>query len=164
MGDTGGGGFACSGGWCSLMTHSAGSVTTQSIALKYVMASEPYRYTWYLKQVMAYLLLKTLTALKVKCFELDLNFLWFTTKLDFSKIIFCSTTFQSQCTDHPVYKIWLKIQSYVMLFVSLSVGEKNMFWLLKNVCTSVQFANIGNNRSIRGSYKDFVDVLSINVQ
>ena len=37
----------------SLMTHSAGSVTTQSIALKYVMASEPYRYTWYLKQVMA---------------------------------------------------------------------------------------------------------------
>ncbi len=37
----------------SLMTHSAGSVTSQSIALKYVMASEPYRYTWYLKQVMA---------------------------------------------------------------------------------------------------------------
>ncbi len=30
----------------------SGSVTTQSIALKYVMASEPYRYTWYLKQVM----------------------------------------------------------------------------------------------------------------
>jgi hypothetical protein len=29
----------------SLMTHSAGSITTQSIALKYVMASEPYRYT-----------------------------------------------------------------------------------------------------------------------
>jgi hypothetical protein len=38
---------ACSGGegGGSLMTHSAGSVTTQSIALKYVMASEPYRYT-----------------------------------------------------------------------------------------------------------------------
>jgi hypothetical protein len=34
------------------MTHSAGSVTTQSIALKQVMASEPYRHTWYLKQVM----------------------------------------------------------------------------------------------------------------
>jgi hypothetical protein len=30
-----GGGAACSGGWGgSLMTHSAGSVTTQSIALK----------------------------------------------------------------------------------------------------------------------------------
>jgi hypothetical protein len=30
----------------SLMTHhSAGSVTTQSIAFKYVMTSEPYRYT-----------------------------------------------------------------------------------------------------------------------
>ncbi len=29
----------------SLMTHNAGSVTTQSIALKWVMASEPYRYT-----------------------------------------------------------------------------------------------------------------------
>ncbi len=42
-----------SGGWGSPMTHSAGSVTTQSIAFKYVMASEPYRYTWYLKQVMA---------------------------------------------------------------------------------------------------------------
>ncbi len=35
------------------MTHSAGFVTTQSVALKYVMASEPYKYTWYLKQVMA---------------------------------------------------------------------------------------------------------------
>jgi hypothetical protein len=30
---------------CKLMTHSAGSVTTQSIALKQVMAFEPYRYT-----------------------------------------------------------------------------------------------------------------------
>ncbi len=29
----------------SLMAHSAGSVTTQMIAFKYVMASEPYRYT-----------------------------------------------------------------------------------------------------------------------
>ncbi len=45
-----GGRAACSGG--SLMTHSAGSGTTQSVALKYVMASKPYRYTWYLKQVM----------------------------------------------------------------------------------------------------------------
>jgi hypothetical protein len=33
------------GGGGSLMTHSVGSVTTQSIALKCVMASEPYRYT-----------------------------------------------------------------------------------------------------------------------
>jgi hypothetical protein len=41
----GGGRDACSGDGSSLMTHSAGSVTTQSIALKYVMASEPYRYT-----------------------------------------------------------------------------------------------------------------------
>ena len=40
------------GGGC-LTTRSAGYVTTQNIALKYVMASEPYRYTWYLKQVMA---------------------------------------------------------------------------------------------------------------
>jgi hypothetical protein len=29
----------------SLMTHSTGSLTTQSIALKKMMASEPYRYT-----------------------------------------------------------------------------------------------------------------------
>ncbi len=48
-----GGGLPVVGGGGSLMTHSAGSVTTQSIALKYVMASEPYMYTWSLKQVMA---------------------------------------------------------------------------------------------------------------
>ncbi len=48
-----GGGLPVVGGGGSLMTHSAGSVTTQNIALKSVMASEPYRYTWYLKQVMA---------------------------------------------------------------------------------------------------------------
>ena len=48
-----GGGLPVVGGVGSLMTHSSVSVTTQSIALKYVMASEPYRYTWYLKQVMA---------------------------------------------------------------------------------------------------------------
>ncbi len=40
-----GGGLPVVGGGGSLMTHSAGSVTTQSTALKYVMASEPYRYT-----------------------------------------------------------------------------------------------------------------------
>ncbi len=40
-----GGGLPVTGGGGSLMTHSAGSVTTQSIALKYVMASEPYRLT-----------------------------------------------------------------------------------------------------------------------
>ncbi len=48
-----GGGLPEVGGGGSPMTHSAGSVTTQSIAFKKVMASEPYRYTWYLKQVMA---------------------------------------------------------------------------------------------------------------
>ena len=37
------------GGGGSLMTHNAGSVTTQRKAFKYVMASEPDRYT----QVMA---------------------------------------------------------------------------------------------------------------
>ncbi len=31
------------GGGGSVMTHTAGSVTTQSIAFEYVMASEPYR-------------------------------------------------------------------------------------------------------------------------
>ncbi len=44
---------ACSGGGGNVMNHTAGSVTTQCIAFKYVMASEPYRNTWYLKQVMA---------------------------------------------------------------------------------------------------------------
>ncbi len=39
------GGLPAVGGGGSLMTHSAGSITTQSIALKYVMASEPYRNT-----------------------------------------------------------------------------------------------------------------------
>ncbi len=68
-----GGGLPAVGGGGSLMTHSAGSVTTQSIALKYVMASEPYKCTWYLKQVMAGLpyikiyFFKTLIALKKKC-------------------------------------------------------------------------------------------------
>ncbi len=47
------GGLPLVGGGDSLMTHSAGSVTTQSIALKYVMASKPYSYTWYLNQIMA---------------------------------------------------------------------------------------------------------------
>jgi hypothetical protein len=48
-----GGGLPAVGGGGSLMTHSAGFVTTQRKAFKYVMASEPYRYTRYLKQVMA---------------------------------------------------------------------------------------------------------------
>ncbi len=38
-----GGRAACSGDGGSVMTHTAGSVTTQRIASKYVMASEPYR-------------------------------------------------------------------------------------------------------------------------
>jgi hypothetical protein len=33
----------------SLMTHSVGSVTTQSIAFKYVMASEQNRYSYIIK-------------------------------------------------------------------------------------------------------------------
>jgi hypothetical protein len=37
-----GGRAACCGGGGSVMTHTDGSVTTQSIAFKYVMASEPY--------------------------------------------------------------------------------------------------------------------------
>ncbi len=41
------------GGGGSVVTHTAGSVTTQSIAFKNVMAFKPYRTTWYLKQVMA---------------------------------------------------------------------------------------------------------------
>ena len=40
-----GGGLPVMGGGGSLMTHSAGSVTTQRKAFIYVMASEPYRYT-----------------------------------------------------------------------------------------------------------------------
>ncbi len=40
-----GGGLPVVGGWSSVMTHTAGFVTTQSIAFKYVMASEPYRNT-----------------------------------------------------------------------------------------------------------------------
>ncbi len=47
-----GGGLPVVGGGGSLMTHSAGSAT-QRKAFKYVMASEPYRYTWYFKQDMA---------------------------------------------------------------------------------------------------------------
>ncbi len=52
----GGIGLPVVGGGGSLMTHSAGSVTSQRTALTYVLASEPYRYTWHLwhlKQVMA---------------------------------------------------------------------------------------------------------------
>jgi hypothetical protein len=39
------GGLPVEGGGGSLMTHGAGSVTTQREAFKYVMASEPYRNT-----------------------------------------------------------------------------------------------------------------------
>jgi hypothetical protein len=64
-------GWGCDRG--SLMVHNAGSVTTQNIAFKYVMASEPYGYICYLKQVMAAchtlkLIFKTLITLNVKCF------------------------------------------------------------------------------------------------
>jgi hypothetical protein len=48
-----GGGLPVVGDGGSVVTHTAGSVTTQSIAFKYVMAFKPYRNTRYLKQVMA---------------------------------------------------------------------------------------------------------------
>jgi hypothetical protein len=47
------GGLPVVGGGGSVMTHTAGSVNTQSVAFKYMMASEPYRNTLYLKQVTA---------------------------------------------------------------------------------------------------------------
>ncbi len=40
-----GGGLPVVGDGGSLITHCAGSVTTPSIVFKYVMVSEPYRYT-----------------------------------------------------------------------------------------------------------------------
>ncbi len=43
-----GGGLPSVGGGGSLMTQSAGSFTPQNIVFKYVMASEPYRFTCYL--------------------------------------------------------------------------------------------------------------------
>ncbi len=48
-----GGGLHALGAGGRVVTHSAGFVTTQSKAFTNVMASEPYSYTWYLKQVMA---------------------------------------------------------------------------------------------------------------
>ncbi len=56
--------FGGGGGGGSLMTYGAGSVTTQRTAFKHVMASEPYRYTCYLKQVMTSVLHKDLLFLK----------------------------------------------------------------------------------------------------
>jgi hypothetical protein len=41
----GGGGLPVVSSGGSLMTHGTGSVTTLSIAFKYVMALEPYMYT-----------------------------------------------------------------------------------------------------------------------
>ena len=46
-----GGGLPVVRGGGSLMTHSAGSVTTQRKALKYVMASEPYSARIYIQVV-----------------------------------------------------------------------------------------------------------------
>jgi hypothetical protein len=71
------GGLPVVGGGGSVMTHTAGSVTTQSIAFKYVMASEPYRVTgtpdnqnrrWQVCHTLKFPFFKTLIALKVKCF------------------------------------------------------------------------------------------------
>jgi hypothetical protein len=55
-------------------------VTIKSVGFNYVMVILPYRYTWYLKQVMAWLpyikiyFFKTLIALKLKCFRAWLKF------------------------------------------------------------------------------------------
>ncbi len=48
-----GGRAACSGGWGQCNDSYYWLLSTQSIAFKYVIASEPYRNTWYLKQAMA---------------------------------------------------------------------------------------------------------------
>jgi hypothetical protein len=59
----------------NLMTQSSGYVTTQSLAFKYGIAFEPYRYTCYLKQVKAGLpdtkinFSRHFVALKVKNFQ-----------------------------------------------------------------------------------------------
>ena len=54
-----GGGLPVVGGGGSVMTHSAGSVTTQSISVKYVMASEPYR-SWQVCHRLGFTFLKHL--------------------------------------------------------------------------------------------------------
>ncbi len=70
------------GGGGSLKTHNSGSVTTQMKAVKHMMASEPYRYKWYLKQVMASLpyikiyFFKNTYSIENKVFEFGLNFPW----------------------------------------------------------------------------------------
>jgi hypothetical protein len=85
------GGMPVVGGGGSVMNHTAGSVTNQSIAFKYVMASEPYRNTWYLKQVMSGLpynkmyFFKTLIELKVKCFWNCLEMFWIQKNLRYKK-------------------------------------------------------------------------------
>jgi hypothetical protein len=66
-----GGGAAFSCGWGHLMTQSSGAVTHQSKTFKYVKASEPYRYTRYIKQVchtLRFTFLNSPLALKVKWF------------------------------------------------------------------------------------------------
>ncbi len=107
-----GGRASYSGDGGSVMTHTAGSVTTRSIALKYVMAFEPYRNTWYLKQVVGGLpyikisfFLNTYSIeskmfLKLAWIVLDSgqNFSHGIQKTGFfTKMIFCSIIFQSQC-------------------------------------------------------------------
>ncbi len=75
-----GGGLPVVGGGGSLMTHSAGSVTTQRKAFKYVMASRPYRYTWYFNRswkvchTLGFTFFKTLIALKLKILWVWLKF------------------------------------------------------------------------------------------
>jgi hypothetical protein len=65
-----GGGLPVVGVGGSLMTHSAGSVTTQKKAFKYVMASKPYstpdisNRSWQVCHTLRFTFFKTLIALK----------------------------------------------------------------------------------------------------
>jgi hypothetical protein len=62
-----GGRLSVGGGGGSLRNHSAGSVTNQRKAFKYVMASEPYRYIQVqVCHTLRFTFCKTLIALKLK--------------------------------------------------------------------------------------------------
>ncbi len=147
----------------SLMTHSAGSVTTQRKAFKYVMASEPYRYTWYFKRVMASLpyikiyFFKTLIALKLK--SLWLKFSLIHNKVlgrcektvIFTKIIFCSIYFQSQSAwlfNHAVCKIGLRTS-----FLCLVIIKVCYLSLINSRHNFIDWSPLN---------KDFLSVLSVN--
>ncbi len=122
-----GGGLPVVGGGGSVMTHTACSVTTQSIAFKYVMASEPYRNTWYLKQRMAGLpyikiyFFKNTYSIEIKMFlkliwiALDLgeNFRKVCKKLDLSSKKYFTILFfkvSAWLSNQAVCKIGLRSQ------------------------------------------------------